>query len=235
MASASDSASSANSAIGRTVTNTACGTALLTSTMLVSTPSAVALATMPRPASTTPPTTQARQRSRSAGLRIRCSRWSSTRTGGGDAGTGPAGRSGGGLGRGSVTERLCHQLTVACPGRLSRPCRYRGRRRAGHHPRRRPARPHGDDGLEDLVDDVVADAEAGPGHDRAAETAAEERLEQASAAHAALLVLRLLIALLLILPLVTLRLIPLRLVPLRPARLHVVVHHRVDGLEQQRH
>ena len=83
MASASDSSSSANSAMGRTVSSTACGIDLLTSTMLVSRPFAVALATMPRPPTTTMRMMQARQRSRSAGLRIRCSRWSSTRTGGG--------------------------------------------------------------------------------------------------------------------------------------------------------
>jgi len=49
--------------------------------------------------------------------------------------------------------------------------------------------------LEDLVDDVVTDAEARAGHDRAPETAAEELLKHASAAHATdvLLVLGLLI------------------------------------------
>src|SRR6202020_299002 len=96
-------------------------------------------------------------------------------------------------------ERLCHQLAVARPGCRSRPGRHRKRRRAGHRPRRHPARPHGDARLEDLVDDVVADAEAGPGHDCAAETAAEERLQHAAAPaahHSALLLVTLLVALL---------------------------------------
>ena len=62
----------------------------------------------------------------------------------------------------------------------------------------RPVRP-----LEDLVDEVVADAEAGARHDRAAEAAAEETLQRA----AALLVLRLLLGLLLILGLLVLRLL----------------------------
>jgi hypothetical protein len=98
--------------------------------------------------------------------------------------------------------------------------------------------------LEDRLDEVVTNAEARAGHDRAAESAAEELLEHAPAA--LLLVLGLLIRglvlLLLILGLLVLRLLVLRLLVLRLLEtgllvlgLHVGIHHRVDGLQQQRH
>jgi len=81
-------------------------------------------------------------------------------------------------------------------------------------------------GLKDLIYQVVADAEAGAGHDRAAESAAEETLQPAHAS-AALLVLGLLLVLRLLLVLGL-----LLILGRYGCGLDVVIDQRVDGLQQ---
>jgi acyl-CoA synthetase (AMP-forming)/AMP-acid ligase II len=84
---------------------------------------------------------------------------------------------------------------------------------------------------EDRADDVVADAEARAGHDRATESAAEELLQHATGSLLILgLILRLVLGL--ILRLVLGLLVLLLVAGLRHA-LDVVVHHGVDGLQKQ--
>jgi hypothetical protein len=107
--------------------------------MLISTPLVVALATMPRAARTTMTMVPAMQRSRSAGLRIRCSRRSVTRTGGACGVTagaaGPGRPSGGWLGRGIVTDRSFHLFPVGMsPGPQER-ARFRQARECVPDPR----------------------------------------------------------------------------------------------------